>query len=610
MSIQQNKYSNLLKMIEKDDFYNAPEIIDERKKLYNLDSLINEAKKNMEIRSTREKIMNKRSTMKRELSGIIGVVGNNKKAFNRLYPEIQSNAYHERAQQIREERNNTLNTRKKRYSVNNSKDQRNSSPHSIYSQKSPHSEKKKVQSNEKEYVSLNKEYADILENDCNLFMTQMGSYKTNIDTIKSKMENNEKVLSKYITKPEELKLIGYNSNAEKPKERIEDNKDQIDIQLLIKHTRNKKKNLKEQQLKKKNLAKQKLILEYNNKNIISPKSTTNMNIKEVVNNETHDTIISKGNIKVNNQEDITMNENNQSKRDSIIKSMNSQRSQAARLNSSADILDAALVSQSNKEKPNFYNTKTDKMNAVKLDFTPNDTKTDDYDNTLGTKTDIQFNFTNKQKLKPINPEEFNKRVEKMSERVSNLNENNTINLVKKEIISGCHLKQTFEKKKENLEQIMKLKIQSAKDVERKIQEKAKFNKTAKNLQVNQDMYLTQDNFKKQNLFREYYRTAYEEKKKTWREQDKVIENKEKEELQRVRENRLLINNIRKRPRFDNLYSDQYSNRHFDDNINNLIKRFNSELGRKAYDKRMLNFKVDEFLKSFNVEAPHLNSYDY
>ena len=81
-------------------------------------------------------------------------------------------------------------------------------------------------------------------------------------------------------------------------------------------------------------------------------------------------------------------------------------------------------------------------------------------------------------------------------------------------------------------------------------------------------------------------------KEKWIEEDKQIDLKEKQELDQVRENRLLINNIRKRDRFNNLYSDQYSLRsNKNDNINNLILDFNKELGRKAYNKKVLNNKI-------------------
>lgn len=590
MSIQEKQYDNLLKMIETDDFYNAPEIIEERKKLYSLNTLINKAKQNLEIKLTRDKIVNKRgSSLKPEsaLTRLNNNVDSRKSAFERLYPKILSETYNEKAELIKREREIVKRIRKSKFSTSKSRERGSVSSHSLYSKSTQ--KKEKQLKLEKEFPGLNNEYGEILNNECNLFMTQMTGYNKSLEYIRDKMENNEKALSKFITKPEELKLINYNTNAEKPKVKVIVKKDEVDVQLLIQHTRNKKKNIKDE---KRKLAAKAAKL----KELELQKAEEKKELEKTSNKKVDDIKLTKfdsfGNSDQIKSEDKSKNISNSNNNDK-----NSQEAFDRLKEKTQKILENELNKMDNKNKKS--KTTYGNFNNFLVQNTPGSTVY----NHLANQTDHMFIKEKNRTVKDFKTKDLfenSERLNNMAKKLTSLKENNTINIVQKEIISGCNLLSALESKKNKLEQVMNLKIQTAEDVERKINDKARMNKTTKLSQYNPELIHVQDNMKKQNLFKEYYRTAYENKKEKWIEEDKQIDLKEKQELDQVRENRLLINNIRKRDRFNNLYSDQYSLRsNKNDNINNLILDFNKELGRKAYNKKVLNNKIDEFLGSLS-----------
>ena len=102
-----------------------------------------------------------------------------------------------------------------------------------------------------------------------------------------------------------------------------------------------------------------------------------------------------------------------------------------------------------------------------------------------------------------------------------------------------------------------------------------------------------DNVKKNHFFKEYYRTAYEKLKEQWKKVNEEIDKKEALELEHIRENRLLVNEIRQRPRVSNYYEDEYSKRP-GNKINDVIKKIDKMVNNKLPNIAMQK-KIDEFI---------------
>lgn len=86
---------------------------------------------------------------------------------------------------------------------------------------------------------------------------------------------------------------------------------------------------------------------------------------------------------------------------------------------------------------------------------------------------------------------------------------------------------------------------------------------------------------------------YEMKQTQWKLEDIQRENEQLLQKQRKKETRQFLNQIKKRPRFIQQYVDSYSHR--EEKINKEIVQLHSILGKKFYDKRKLNRKIDEFI---------------
>ena len=89
-------------------------------------------------------------------------------------------------------------------------------------------------------------------------------------------------------------------------------------------------------------------------------------------------------------------------------------------------------------------------------------------------------------------------------------------------------------------------------------------------------------------------TDFEAKQEQFNEEDVQQGNMEKLEKEKKKETKLFLNQIRRRPRFAQIFVDQYSLR--DENVNKNIIEINKHLGRNLYEKKNMNLKIERYLE--------------
>ncbi len=90
------------------------------------------------------------------------------------------------------------------------------------------------------------------------------------------------------------------------------------------------------------------------------------------------------------------------------------------------------------------------------------------------------------------------------------------------------------------------------------------------------------------------------KQNQWKVEDVQQGNLEKLEKEKKKETKLFLNQIRKRPRFAQIFVDQYSLR--DENVNKNIIEISKYLGRNLYDKKNLNMKIEKYLEEIDKKT--------
>ena len=71
------------------------------------------------------------------------------------------------------------------------------------------------------------------------------------------------------------------------------------------------------------------------------------------------------------------------------------------------------------------------------------------------------------------------------------------------------------------------------------------------------------------------------------------------EKEKKKETKQFLNQIKRRPRFAQIFVDQYSLR--DENVNKNIIEINKHLGRNLYEKKNMNLKIDKYLDLMDNE---------
>lgn len=102
------------------------------------------------------------------------------------------------------------------------------------------------------------------------------------------------------------------------------------------------------------------------------------------------------------------------------------------------------------------------------------------------------------------------------------------------------------------------------------------------------------NPKENDNIRDEYKKNYEDKQQQWKVEDINQGNLEKLEKEKKKETKFFLNQIRRRPRFAQIFVDQYSLR--DENVNKNIIEISKYLGRNLYEKKNMNLKIDKFLE--------------
>jgi hypothetical protein len=95
------------------------------------------------------------------------------------------------------------------------------------------------------------------------------------------------------------------------------------------------------------------------------------------------------------------------------------------------------------------------------------------------------------------------------------------------------------------------------------------------------------------LIKDEYKKNYDNKQEQWNEEDVQQGNMERLEKEKKKETKLFLNQIKRRPRFAQIFVDQYSLR--DENVNKNIIEINKHLGRNLYEKKNMNLKIDKYL---------------
>jgi len=109
----------------------------------------------------------------------------------------------------------------------------------------------------------------------------------------------------------------------------------------------------------------------------------------------------------------------------------------------------------------------------------------------------------------------------------------------------------------------------------------------------------ESNQKESDKVKDEYKQNYEMKQNQWKMEDVQQGNLEKLEKEKKKETKLFLNQIRKRPRFAQIYVDQYSLR--DESVNKNIIEISKFLGRNLYEKKSLNMKIDKYLQELEKD---------
>lgn len=508
-------------MVTQDEFYTSPVVIEERNKLFNLSSIENNHLKNMEIKEIRRNIKDNNKIQEQP------VLSRRKS----LYPEIESSTYQAKSG-IRKTKNNQAQRKdnKSKIALSQSNERSSESREANL----PEKDRTKNEKSKEDYEFINQENT--------VFMTQLDQYKLNLSELREKADIlNDRSIGKTVIKPDEVKLLSFHNQHEKPKEKQNTEDEFVNIQKLLKFTRSKQNSL---EIEKK------------------------MQLKSKASNE-------------------NFRKGHESNRRPTIPILEKE------ANLTAEIVEELPQKESACTMNNTAYTQDGMDHSKNIQFNSNASKTFQHHkkSTLTHNTGLyfyQFNKTDKEFLSKI------KKLNLDLENQLNKNNSNTINVVKAEISEGCNLDVKICTKKKNFEQLINTIIPSSKEIEKKVS--SKYHKSNITSKINSNDVLRDQNensASKQNSIREQYKLLFEKKKKAWNLEDLEMEQKEKEEQERKRENRLLLNSIRKRNRYAHLYVDTYSQR--DNKINTQILKLNKDLGRKIYTKKKLNKVIDDFI---------------
>jgi hypothetical protein len=208
-----------------------------------------------------------------------------------------------------------------------------------------------------------------------------------------------------------------------------------------------------------------------------------------------------------------------------------------------------------------------------------------------------FYKQNMSKTNDFNKTVFSKKLDILDEDLKSNKSNSTIGFIKYLISKGIGYSIKGNIKNESTEKRLSKtnKIKTKEEIEQKVRDLylIKGNTKQSNSQKMMNNDLDIEKIKSLPVI-DMYKELYQKEKVKFNERLKKEEEKEEIEKDLRRKNRKLINDIRKRSRYPNLYIDDYSIR--DNKINNDIFELNKKIGKKHVNKENLNKIIDKYLE--------------
>ena len=388
-------------------------------------------KKNNEIKLIREEIKGKRAGTA-ATSNTKNNFGADYSKGKRMKYEPNSSSYNQRKINKQLNNNFTNNKPNKRIEFSNTskdKDSQYNNTHNIHNTHNTHNNN----TNLDKKLQQNQEYPNLLEQDCNLFMTQLDGYKDHLDFMSKKIENNDnflhedlKVAKKFQFQGDLLNIMKYQAKVEKAQKEDMKDSDYVDIQKLIKYTRNRQSRQKEKQLQNKLKNKRKSII---HNGIGGGLGNINMEVDSL-----------------GSENGSFSNEENNS-----IDNMNMQKNKMPNIN---PYLSRNTLNPNQNPNTNINNPITNNINMNSNNVQILNTNASNNMNNMHTNNNIQNTKSNlNKKNNNPNPNPNNNKLyspdinlellEALQNETKNLNDINTINLVKREVAMTYELGKHF-----------------------------------------------------------------------------------------------------------------------------------------------------------------------
>lgn len=247
-----------------------------------------------------------------------------------------------------------------------------------------------------------------------------------------------------------------------------------------------------------------------------------------------------------------------------------------------------IENEEGRNKNTFYSERQLGKTGISLK-----TKTSNYNKS----TFYKQNMSKTNDFNNFNKTVYSKKLDILDEDLKSNKSNSTIGFIKYLISKGIGYSLKGNIKNESTEKRFSKtkKIKTKEEIEQKVRN-LYFKKGNTKQSNNQNMTNNEINIEKIKSLPviDMYKELYQKEKVNFNERLKKEEEKEEIEKDLRRKNRKLINDIRKRSRYPNLYIDDYSIR--DNKINKDIFELNKKIGKKHVNKENLNKIIDKYLE--------------
>lgn len=247
-----------------------------------------------------------------------------------------------------------------------------------------------------------------------------------------------------------------------------------------------------------------------------------------------------------------------------------------------------IENEEGRNKNTFYSERQLGKTGISLK-----TKTSNYNKS----TFYKQNMSKTNDFNNFNKTVYSKKLDILDEDLKSNKSNSTIGFIKYLISKGIGYSLKGNIKNESTEKRFSKtkKIKTKEEIEQKVRN-LYFKKGNTKQSNNQNMTNNEIDIEKIKSLPviDMYKELYQKEKVNFNERLKKEEEKEEIEKDLRRKNRKLINDIRKRSRYPNLYIDDYSIR--DNKINKDIFELNKKIGKKHVNKENLNKIIDKYLE--------------